>query len=382
MLGFKNVKAYVLGEGVIKTNIGIENGVIAYIGDDPNVITKELPFAEGQIVLPGFIDQHVHGAGGFDVMDSPCTLRKISTTLAKEGTTSYLATTMTASADKLSNTLSQIKNYLINQTSNASEVIGVHLEGPFISSIYAGAQPREHVKTPSVELFDELNFCSGNNIKIVTLAPEKDNADELIEHLCSLQIVASAGHTDAGYEQMLKSYMLGLTGVTHTFNAQKTFHHRDIGCVGSALLLENLTTEVIADLIHVSAPAIKLLTKNKLKDKVVLVTDSIRAKGTCEGESELGGQKVFVKNGIATLSNGKLAGSTLKMNEGIKNLVLECDVPFTEAVDFATINPATNLKIDKNYGSIALNKYADFVVINGEFEVLLTVKKGNVIYKA
>ncbi len=381
MQGFKNALVYAHGKGVIKTNLGVENGKIVYIGDDESKITNAYSYVEGQIVVPGFIDQHVHGAGGADAMDGTMqALSTIANALASEGTTAFLATTMTQSPDNILKAMTAVNEYIKADKLEGAKVLGVHLEGPFISVKHIGAQPLEYVAKPDVNVLDKYNSASGNNIKIVSLAPEVEGADELIAHLSKKGIVASAGHTDAGYNDIEKAIDSGLKNITHTYNAQKALHHREIGTVGSAMLFDSLSSEAICDTIHLSIPAIKLLIKNKPKDKFTLITDSMRAKHLCDGISELGGQKVIVKNGEARLENGALAGSILKMNDAIKNLVTKCGVCFTDAIDFATINPAKNLSIDNMCGSIKEGKNADFAVLNEDFSVALTVRNGNVIY--
>lgn len=381
MKGFKNVKVYLENEGIVNASIGIENGIITYIGNDADKITEPFPFSDGQVVLPGFIDEHIHGAGGCDAMDKSIdALSTIATSLAKEGTTAFLATTMTQSEENILGALSSVKDYISKNPDDGAKLLGVHLEGPFISELHVGAQPLEYVKTPSVETFKKYYETSGNSIKIVSLAPEETNALSLIKELNALGVVASAGHTDAGEKQIANAIDAGLSLITHTYNAQRGLHHREIGVVGSALLYDELYTEAICDLIHLSVPAIKLLLKNKPKDKFVLITDSMRAKHLSDGISELGGQKVIVKNGEARLENGALAGSILKMNDAIKNLVTKCDVPFTDAVDFATINPAKNLGVFDTLGSISMGKCANFAVLDEDFSVSLTVRDGKIVY--
>ena len=383
MKGFKKVKTYLLGKGIVTTNIGFEDGVIKYIGDDESIITEALPVGNDQVVLAGFIDQHIHGAGGSDAMDgTEQALSTIANAVASEGTTSFLATTMTQSKENINKAMKAVKDYMGENKPDGARILGIHLEGPFISTKHIGAQPLEYVASPCISTFDEYNLNSGGNIKIVSLAPEVEGASELIEHLAKNNVVASAGHTDAGYQDMVKAIDSGLKNVTHTFNAQKPVHHREIGTAGSAMLLDSLNCEAICDTIHLSVPAIKLLVKNKPHDKFTLVTDSMRAKHLSDGISELGGQKVIVKNGEARLENGALAGSILKMNDAIKNLVLKCDVKFTDAIDFATVNPAKNLGVFDKMGSIEVGKTADFTVLDGEFNVKLTLRDGNVIYKA
>ncbi|MBQ7349018.1 MAG: N-acetylglucosamine-6-phosphate deacetylase [Clostridia bacterium] len=383
MKGFIDAKVYLKDKGIVSTNIGIENGKIAYIGDDKSKITESLPYNENSVVLPGFIDEHIHGAAGADAMDGTTdALSKIANAVASEGTTTFLATTMTQSPENILNAMKAVKEYREKSPADGAEIAGIHLEGPFISVKHIGAQPLEYVAAPDVKVFDEYNKASGNAIKIVSMSPETDGAEELIRHLKANNIVASAGHTDAGYNDISKALSWGLKNVTHTYNAQKGLHHREIGTVGSAMLIDELNCEAICDLIHLSAPAIKLLIKNKPHDKFTLITDSMRAKHLADGISELGGQEVIVKNGEARLKNGALAGSILKMNDAIKNLVLSCDVPFTDAVDFATVNPAKNLGLDGEIGTIAVGKRANLTVLDGEFNVKLTVRDGNIIYKA
>lgn len=379
MIGLKNVTAYVAGEGLIKINIGIDDGKIAYVGDDCAKI-KSLVETDG-IVVAGFIDEHIHGAGGADVMDATeSSLQTISETLVKEGTTAFLATTMTQSEDNISLALENVNAYMQSGNTNGAELLGVHLEGPFISPKHIGAQPLEYVVNPDVELFDRYNDLSGNNIKIVSLAPEEKGGLELVEHLKQLGIIASVGHSGASYDDVAMSVGVGLTNVTHTFNAQSGIHHREIGIVGASMLIDQLNCEIICDTKHVSIPAIKLLIKNKPHDKITLITDSMRAKGLPEGVSELGGQKVIVKDGFAKLENGTLAGSVLKMNEAIKNLV-GVGVPFTDAIDFATVNPAKNLGVFGERGSIEVGKRADFTILDKDFNVLYTIVKGDVVYR-
>lgn len=379
---FKNVNVYVQGEGVKKYCVCFDDKIqkISRCADKSAEVV-ELP--EDAIVLPGFIDQHIHGAGGSDGMDG--TLNDISiiaNTIAAEGTTSFLVTTMTQSKENILHALQAVKAYRSEDRKDGARVVGVHLEGPFIAAAHKGAQPLEYVKEPDIATFDEYFAASGDSIKIVTLAPEINGATEFIKHIVAKGATVSIGHTGAKYADIKSAVEAGASNVTHTYNAQTALHHREIGTVGSAMLIDALNCELIADTIHVSVPAMQLLIKNKPADKVSLITDAMRAKGLPDGESELGGQKVFVKNGEARLADGTLAGSVLKMNRAVQNAVEKVGVPFTQAVDYATINPAKMLGIDKQTGSIAVGKNADFAVIDKNFNVLMTVRDGEIIYKA
>lgn len=378
MFSFKKVNAYIEGKGIIKTNITFNDKIISVRKSMGEIIS--LP--EDALVLPAFIDQHTHGAGGFDAMDGDLSaLKTISETIAKEGTASYLATTITSTCENTNNALNAIKEYINSNSNIGAKLLGVHLEGPFISKKYKGAHKEEFVVNADESLFNEFNDACGKNIKIVTIAVEEETNRNFIKYLDGIGIVASIGHTNATYKNVIDAFNNGAKCVTHTYNAQSPLLHREIGTVGGALLTDGLYTEIIADLIHVSAPAIKLLLQNKPKDKVILITDSMRAKGLSDGESELGGQVVIVKNGEARLKDGTLAGSVLKMNKAIKNII-ELGVPIENAIDFATKNPATLLNIIDRKGSIARGKDADFTVVDKDFNVLMTIREGNIIYKA
>ena len=379
MKGLKNVKVYIKNVGIVKTNIGIENGRIAYIGNEENI---EPIFETDGIVVPGFIDEHIHGAGGADAMDGTVeALQTISEFLAREGTTGFLATTMTQSPENITNALKAVKKVREKGEYKGAEVLGVHLEGPFISPKHVGAQPLEYVATPDAELFDKYNEASGNSIKIVTLAPEVEGGLGLVKHLSNIGVVASVGHTGGKYADVVNAVAAGATNVTHTYNAQTGLHHREAGVVGAAMLLDELNCEMICDTIHVRVPAIKLVIKNKPHDKYTLITDAMRAKGMPDGKSELGGQEVFVNNGEARLADGTLAGSVLKMNVAVKNLVEKAGVSFTDAIDFATYNPAKNIGVLNERGTIELGKRADLTVLNSDFEVLYTLVNGKIVYK-
>lgn len=378
MKGFKNVNAYIYGQGIIKTNIGFENGVITYIGNDDSKIDKICEI--NGILVPGFIDEHIHGAGGFDSMDLDSnSIDVISETLAKEGTTSFLLTTMTQSEDNIKKSLSHIKNSYKSKLKGA-ELLGVHLEGPFLSKKYKGAHLEEYIINPNINLLEEFNNICGNLIKIVTYAPELDSDFSFLKYLKSKNIIASAGHSDATFEVIDNAIKYGLTSITHTYNAQSKLHHREIGVVGSALLLDDLYTEIICDLIHISVPAIKLLIKNKPKDKIILITDSIKAKGINSNTSELGGQIVTINNNKATLQDGTIAGSVLKMNDAIKNLITKIGISFENAVNFATYNPAKHLNLLDTIGTIEVGKKANFTVLDDNYNINLTIVNGEIVY--
>lgn len=379
MKGFIN-SWIVTEEGKIKGNLIIEDGKIASLGNESAQGLMELP--ENYTVIPGFIDEHIHGAMGSDAMDG--TFKDLSTiakALASEGTTGFLATTMTQSPENICHALNAVKEYREQNPEEGAEILGVHLEGPFIAKEHVGAQPIEYVQKPLVETFKVYEEASGNNIKIVTLAPEVEGAEDLIKYLVSKHIVASVGHTGATYEDVKRAIAAGASNATHTYNAMKGVHHREVGTVGATFLFDELNAEIICDGIHVSAPAIQLLYKNKPHNKFTLITDAMRAKHMPDGMYELGGQPVIVKNNEARLENGTLAGSVLKMNLAVKNVMKFLNLPLEEVVKYATINPARNLHIDNEVGSIKVGKRANLVVVDENLNVIMTIRDGKVIYQ-
>ena len=376
MKGFKNTWI-VTEKGLEKTSLTYDEKFVT-IGKNEECL-QELP--EEYVVVPGFIDEHVHGAAGSDAMDGTMEdLGKIANALASEGTTAFLATTMTQSPENITKALKAVKAYRELSPESGAEILGVHLEGPFISKDFVGAQPIEYLAKPSVEVFKKYQDASGDCVRIVTLAPEVEGSTELIKYLVSQNIVASIGHTNATYVDVKKAVEVGATNLTHTYNAMKPLHHREVGTVGSGFLFDELNCECICDGIHVSGPAIQLLHKNKPADKMTLITDAMRAKHMPDGVSELGGQVVIVKNGEARLENGTLAGSVLKMNNAVKNVMKFLNLPLEEVVKLASQNPAKNLGVFDQMGSIKEGKRADFVILDKDLNVVQTVRNGKVIY--
>ena len=374
MLGFKNTYIYVEGQGIVKTSLKIENGKFVSFNQEDNFIELE----DKYIIVPGFIDQHIHGANGNDAMDATSkAIHNIASSLVKDGVTSFLATTMTMDEEHINNALVNIANY--KASDNEANLLGIHLEGPFISPKYCGAQDPSKIIKATPSLIKKYQELANNKIKIITLAPEEN--EDIYEVMKELNIIASAGHTNATCEDIKNAIDKGLSMTTHTYNAMKGIHHREIGTVGAALLYDELACEVICDLHHVSKDAIRLLNKSKPKDKLILITDSMEARFLKDGMYKLGGQDVKVENGTARLLDGTLAGSILHMNDAIKNFQNVCKTPLEEAIDKATINPAKNLKIDAYKGSIALNKDADFVIIDKELNVYSTFVNGKLVYR-
>jgi N-acetylglucosamine-6-phosphate deacetylase len=371
-------------DGVLRdANLIIRDGVIADMLPMKGAVDGALTFPSSYHLIPGFIDLHVHGANNKDVMDaSEEALTVLSKTLAVEGVTAYLATTMTAAQADIEKALSAVFHSMHKQESiPGAAILGVHLEGPFISAAKAGAQCVEHVLPPDVKLITEWQKKFAHVIKLVTLAPELSNSLELIRYLCQHKIVASIGHSDATYAEANDAIKAGCHYVTHLFNAMRGMQQREPGIVTAALLSEKVRAELIVDGIHLHPAIVDLAVKLKGIDNLVLVTDAMRAKCLGNGTYDLGGQAVQVEAGVAKLANGTLAGSVLTMPEAIRNMINFTGCDFYSAVRMAAENPAKVLGLFDKKGSIALDKDADLVVLDEDFCVVMTMVGGRVVYQ-
>ncbi|MCM3030555.1 N-acetylglucosamine-6-phosphate deacetylase [Niallia taxi] len=357
-------------------------GKLAELEKTENVQT--ISFPKGSKLIPGMIDIHIHGAKNADAMDgSHDGLKTIAEILPYEGTTSFLATTMTQGQEEIESALTCISAFI--ETDNKpgqAEILGVHLEGPFINEKRAGAQPLDAIKTADIELFQRWNQLAGNQIRLVTLAPEKENGLKLAAYLKENGIVASMGHTDAVYEEVVEAVQAGMNHVTHLYNGMRGFHHRDPGTAGAVLLHDELTAEMIVDGVHIHPEIVKLTYKQKGKDKIILITDSMRAKWLEDGVSSLGGQKVIVKDGKALLENGALAGSTLKMNDALTNMMAFTGCSLEDVITMGAYNPAKQIGVLDRKGSIKTGKDADLVVLDDNNKVILTICRGIIAAKS
>lgn len=384
----KNVCIYTETEIHSNGYVVVKERKIDSIGLMDSFLEKEwenahiLDFPKGMNLIPGFIDIHIHGANNADAMDaSQQALEIMAETLPKEGTTSFLATTMTQEEESIENALTTIAQYVETaDQSGKAEIIGIHLEGPFISEKRVGAQPVQSVQKPNVELFKKWQALSNNQIKLVTMAPEEDENFELVRYLKAENIVPSIGHSDAVYEQVVSSIQAGVNHVTHLFNGMRGLHHRDPGVAGAALLHSELMAEMIVDGIHIHPEIVKLAFLQKGVDHIILITDSMRAKWLEDGISSLGGQTVIVRDGKALLENGALAGSTLKMNDAINNMMNFTGCSLQDVVKMASYNPAKQIGVLDKKGSIAKGKDADLVVLDENNQVALTICKGKIVY--
>ncbi|MGV8980979.1 N-acetylglucosamine-6-phosphate deacetylase [Clostridium sp.] len=333
--------------------------------------------AKGRYVSPGFIDIHIHGSGGYDTMDGTVeALKVISSTIAANGVTSYLPTTMTMNKSSIFKALEAIREAMKLENQGA-KILGAHMEGPFINEKYKGAQMADNIITPNYEIIkDYLDI-----IKIITLAPETDKDHSFIKKVKqNSQITLSIGHSDASYEETLKAIEDGITHATHTFNAMTPLNHRKPGIVG-AIFTSDITCELIADMIHIHPAIFNILINAKQKDKIVLITDSMRAGCMKSGIYDLGGQKVIVENGAARIENGSLAGSVLTLNKGVKNMLNHSNLEIYDAVAMASNVPARVIHIEDKKGSLEVGLDADIVIFDENIDVFFTIVEGKIVFQ-
>jgi len=332
----------------------------------------------GMVLVPGFIDIHIHGGAGHDVMEAePSSLAAIETAMARTGVTSYLATTVTAPEDRLLHALEHLgKAASKNQRQkNRAVPLGIHLEGPFISHAKRGVHPTENLAQPSPQIFDRFWQASGGNIKMMTIAPEVPGAIETIQHARTLGVHSSLGHSDATYKQAMQGIAAGATHATHTFNAMRAFDHREPGILGAVLTDDAMTADIIADGIHVAPATLKLFLAAKGPERAILITDAISATGMPEGRYKLGTFDVDVKDGRCEYQ-GKLAGSVLTLDRAVRNVMTFASWPLANAVRMTTLTPAKLLGISSDRGTLAPGCIADLVVLTPKGEVVKTIIAG------
>lgn len=359
---------------VIEMNDGKITGVFPYG-------TKEADVDYGdKRIVPGFIDIHCHGAFGFDTNDAHEEgLRAWTKGIVTEGTTSLLATTVTQSEEVLTKAVANVAK-VMEEGYEGAEILGIHFEGPYLDMVYKGAQPEQHIAKGTIEQFERYQKAAKGNIKYITMATETDDDFELTRYLAENGVVVSIGHSAATYEEAVLAWANGAKSMTHVYNGMTPFNHRKNGLVGAAYRLRTMYGEIICDGNHSTTAALNNYFMSKGPDYSIMVSDALMAKGSPVGSKFIfGGNEIEIyPDGSAHLTaTGGLAGSTLRLNEGLRILVEEAMVPFNYAINSCTINPAKCLGIDDRKGSIMVGKDADIVVLDTDYSVIQTYCKGD-----
>ena len=327
--------------------------------------------AAGAYVAPGFVNVHIHGCDGADTMDEDAdALGKIATFQARTGVTSFLPTTMTCAYDAVERALDRIRRAMTEKPHGA-RILGSHMEGPFISPAKKGAQDEQYILPPTFARIASYRDV----IKIITVAPEMIVEDDFIESCCKSGIIVSLGHTAADYETACAAIARGASHITHLCNAMTGLNHRKPGMLGAALDTD-ANCELITDNVHVHPAMQRIIYAAKRGAHIIPITDSMRACGLSDGISELGGQKVYVNGTRATLADGTIAGSVLRMNDGLRILRENLGIAIPAIVEMATRTPAEELNVYDKLGSLSVGKYADIVIFDEDFRIRRTIVGG------
>ena len=378
----KNVNIVTPYEIVHGYGVLIKDNIIKEIEKEENFEEENLDnIIDGKngFLAPGFIDIHNHGNSGYDFMDSTEeAIDNIGKFHLKNGVTSFLGTIITSSYEDMKNAIKNIADYE-NKKDN-SQIIGIHLEGPFFAMEKKGAQPPEYIKGPNLEEIKELEMLSKGMLKVVSLAPELEGASPVIRYLKSKNVVPAMAHSNGTFEEAKKGVNEGITLANHLYNGMRSFSHREPGIIGVSLTDDRVYCEIIYDGIHLHDASVEVALRTKGIGKVILVSDAMRAAGLQDGEYELGGQKVFVENGAARLESGALAGSTLNLRDAVYNMVYKKNTTIHEAVRMASLNPAKVIGIDDRKGSLEVGKDADLILFDKDINILASIVGGNTIW--
>ena len=379
---------YIIGGKIVLPEAVIEGKALAFSQETGKIegIVDTVPAgaevidAGGNYVAPGLVDIHIHGYLGEDTCDAkPEGIKKMAYGVAQNGVTSFLPTTMTVAKNEIIDALNAVRSVKEeSKTWDGAEIIGVHAEGPFINPNKKGAQAEENILVPDADFILE----NADIITSVTLAPEMDPDHKCIKKLAAeSKVLVSMGHTDAKFEEAMSAARDGVNHATHLFNAMSALAHRNPGVVGAALASENVSVEVIADTFHINPGLYSIVAKVK-GDKMVLITDCTRAGGMPDGEYDLGGQPIFLKGIECRLADGTIAGSVLKLNHAVRNVLANTTLPVNEVFKMASLNPATSIHCADRIGSLEAGKDADIIIVDNDINVLRTIKKGRTIYEA
>lgn len=359
----------------IRADVKIEGEKISKIGDFSSEDGLDLT---GLVVMPGLIDMHIHGCGGADTGDAtPEALETMSQTLVKNGVTSFCPASMTLSFEELTKIFANID--AMKDKVGGAYIHGANMEGPYIAMSKKGAQNPLYVRNPDKEEFKKLYEGCNGAIRVVDIAPECDGGDEFIKEI-QLICPVSIAHTDAGYDEAVHAIELGVRHITHLFNAQSGLHHRKPGVVGAAFDVgraNGVRAELICDGFHIHPATLRIAFREMGEDGTVIISDSMKAAGCPDGDYDLGGQPVYVRDGKALLADGTIAASTSNVYKELKN-VISFGIPEKQAVKSATINPAKAIRVDDKTGSIEEGKLADILVVDKDYNIKLVIVKGEI----
>jgi N-acetylglucosamine-6-phosphate deacetylase len=331
-------------------------------------------------VVPGFIDPHIHGSAGADVMDATfASMNTISRALASHGTTSFLPTTVSASPEILGSTLDRLSTVL-HESFEGATPIGIHLEGPFINEQKRGTHRANNVRLPDQLLVSDWIERARGNLKLLTMAPELDGATAVARFARASGVTVAMGHSNASFDEATAASNNGTHYAVHTFNAMRAFSHRDSGIAGAVLSDDRIFAEIIADGIHVSPEVVRIFARSKGRERILLVTDAISATGMPDGSYNLGTDKVQVRAGVCRDNEGRLAGSTLTQDAALRNFVAYSGMRMDDAVFGLTLNPARALKLEGR-GCIEPGAHADLVMLDDELRVMKTFAKGRLVFE-
>lgn len=369
-------------ETIEKPVLVVEDGRVAQVSSrqSSEMSGGRLLELQNLVLAPAFFDIHIHGGAGQDVMDArDHVLKRIESHLVRYGVGAYLPTTVTAPVDITLRSLEHLGKAILDWDDNnrRARPIGIHIEGPFISSEKRGVHPPRDLVLPSPRAFDKLWQASQGTVRMMTIAPELPGALETIRHACALGVQCSLGHSNATYEQALCGISAGALHATHTFNAMRSLDHRDPGILCAVLQDQAMTADIIADGIHVHPAMVELFIRNKGVDRSVLITDAISATGMPDGIYKLGEFEVEVKENRCQ-HQGKLAGSVLTMDQALRNVMRFANLQLEEALKMATSNPARRLGCAKELGRIAPGCRADLVALTPEGNVVHTILAGEI----
>jgi len=362
-------------------SILIENGVITHIGQvNSDSIRCKAVNAHERILAPGFIDVHVQGAGGADVLDAtPDALKMISATCASFGTTSFLATTV-FKPDQLNHHLSLAAECTESDLGGA-RLLGIHLEGPFISPQKRGMIQPDCLCAPSPELMDKIQALTKDRLRIMTIAPELPGGLQLIGWLVNSKVIASFGHSNATYEQTIAGFNAGITHVTHLFNAMPSLHHRSPGPLTAIFQAEHVSAQLIPDGVHIHPAVLKLAFNNLGQNRIISITDGLQAMGLPDGNYIYNGIEYESKNGTAKYKDGTLIGTSFGLSQLVAKLMVITGCSLDTAVKTVTENPARLLGIADKKGSIGIGKDADLVLLDNDCSVHTTIVAGKIVFE-